>query len=36
VEYWKVENAGIFTANGEQNKSEEKRRELYDFGRHLT
>ena len=35
VEYWGVENAGIFTANGEQNKSEEKREELYRFGRSL-
>ena len=32
VEYWGVENAGIFTANGEQNHSEEKRDELYRFG----
>ncbi|MBR0477880.1 MAG: flavodoxin family protein [Solobacterium sp.] len=36
VEYWGVENAGIFTANGKQNKSEEKYRELYDFGSSLT
>ncbi len=35
VEYWGVENAGIFTANGKQNKSEEKRAELYQFGRRL-
>jgi multimeric flavodoxin WrbA len=35
VEYWGVENAGIFTANGKQNKSEEKRRELYEFGKSL-
>ena len=35
VEYWGVENAGIFTANGEKNKSEEKREELYRFGRSL-
>ena len=35
VEYWGVENAGIFTANGKQNKSEEKRKELYRFGRSL-
>ncbi len=35
VEYWGVKNAGIFTANGKQNKSEEKHRELYDFGRSL-
>ncbi|MCR4951887.1 MAG: flavodoxin family protein [Solobacterium sp.] len=32
VEYWKVENAGIFTANGDQNHSEEKRQQLYRFG----
>ena len=30
-----VENAGIFTANGKQNKSEEKRQELYRFGKSL-
>lgn len=35
VEYWKVENAGIFTANGRQNKSAKKRKELYEFGRSL-
>ena len=35
VEYCGVENAGIFTANGKQNKSEEKRKELYRFGRSL-
>ena len=35
VEYWGVENAGIFTANGKQNKSEEKRKELYRFGKSL-
>ena len=35
VEYWGVENAGIFTANGDKNKSEEKRDELYRFGRSL-
>ena len=35
VEYWGVENAGIFTANGKQNRSEEKRAELYRFGRGL-
>ena len=35
VEYWGVENAGIFTANGKQNRSEEKREELYRFGRGL-
>ena len=35
VEYWGVENAGILTANGEKNKSEEKRIELYRFGKSL-
>ena len=35
VEYWGVKNAGIFTANGEKNKSEEKRQELYAFGKAL-
>ena len=35
VEYWGVENAGIYTANGKQNKSEEKRQELYRFGKSL-
>ena len=35
VEYWGIENAGIFTANGEQNKSQEKRDELYRFGKSL-
>ena len=35
VEYWSVENAGIFTANGKQNKSENKRQELYRFGKSL-
>ncbi len=35
VEYWGVENAGIFTANGNENKSEKKRRELFDFGKNL-
>lgn len=35
VEYWGVENAGIFTANGKQNKSEQKREELYRFGKSL-
>ena len=35
VEYWGVENKGIFTANGRQNKSEKKRKELYRFGRSL-
>lgn len=36
VEYWGVENAGIFTANGKQNKSEEKRNELFHFGKSLS
>ena len=35
VEYWGVENAGIFTANGRQNKSKKKRQELYCFGKSL-
>ena len=35
VEYWGVENGGMFTANGDQNKSEEKRNELYRFGKGL-
>jgi len=35
VEYWGVENVGIFTANGKQNHSEEKRGELYRFGKSL-
>ena len=32
VEYRGVENAGIFTANGDDNHSEKKRQELYRFG----
>ncbi len=36
VEYWGVENAGIFTANGKENKSEQKRQELYAFGKRLS
>ncbi len=35
IEYWRVENAGIFTANGSDNKSEKKRQELYAFGKNL-
>lgn len=35
VEYWGVQNAGIFTAAGKQNKTEEKLAELYQFGRSL-
>ena len=35
VEYWQVENAGIFTANGNANHSPEKHDELYRFGKSL-
>ena len=35
LDYLKLENMGIFTAFGKQNKSEEKRKELFDFGRNL-
>lgn len=35
VEYWGVQNAGIFTAAGKQNKTEEKLNELYEFGKSL-
>ena len=35
VEYWEVENAGIFTSNGDANHSREKWEELYRFGRSL-
>ena len=35
VEYWGIENAGIFTANGRQNKSAKKRKELFEFGKSL-
>lgn len=35
VEWWGVEDMGIFTAHGSENKSEAKRRELYEFGRGL-
>lgn len=35
VEYWKVENAGIFTSNGDTNQSKEKWDELYRFGKSL-
>ena len=35
VEYWKVENAGIFSANGDANQSQEKWDELYRFGNTL-
>lgn len=34
-EYMGLEDAGVFTAHGAENKSEEKRRELEDFGRRL-
>ena len=33
VEYWGVENAGIFTANSDQNFSQQKREELYNFAK---
>ena len=36
LNYLKLENLGIFTAYDKQNKSEEKLRELYDFGRSLA
>ena len=35
LDYLKLENMGIFTAFGKENKSEEKLRELSAFGRHL-
>jgi len=35
VEYWGVENAGIFTANGDEKKSEKKRQKLFAFGKSL-
>lgn len=35
VEYWKVENTGIFTSNGDANQSKEKWDELYRFGKSL-
>ena len=35
VEYWKVENAGIFTSNGDVNQSKEKWDELYRFGKSI-
>ncbi len=35
VEYWGVENVGIFSANGNERKSERKRQELYTFGNNL-
>ena len=35
LDYLKLEDMGIFTAFGKQNKSEEKMDELREFGRHL-
>lgn len=35
VPYWKAENMGIFTAYGQENHSEGKWNELYQFGRNL-
>lgn len=35
VEYWNVENAGIYTANKDANQSPEKRDELFRFGSSL-
>ena len=35
LDYLELENMGVFTAHGRQNKSEEKLRELYAFGRGL-
>lgn len=35
LDYLKLENMGVFTAFDKQNKSEEKMRELFDFGRNL-
>ena len=35
LDYLKLENMGIFTAFDKQNKSEEKMRELFEFGRNL-
>lgn len=35
VRYWDAENAGIFTAHGEENHSKEKWEELYQFGKSL-
>lgn len=36
IEYMKLQDLGVFTAYGEQNKSAEKLDELYQFGRSLT
>ncbi len=35
VDYWGVDDAGIFTAHEFENKSAQKRNELYEFGRSL-
>lgn len=35
ISYWKVEDAGVHTAYGNQNKSAEKLEELYQFGHSL-
>lgn len=35
LDYLNLEDMGIFTAHGRQNKSEEKLRELYEFGKNL-
>lgn len=35
LDYLKLENMGIFAAFGEQNQSEEKMKELYEFGKGL-
>lgn len=35
LDYLKLENMGVFTAFDKQNKSEEKMREMFDFGRDL-
>ena len=35
LDYLELKNMGVFTAHGRQNKSEEKLRELYAFGRGL-
>lgn len=35
VEYWGSEDAGVFTAHGLENRSEEKQKELYEFGKRL-
>lgn len=35
VEYWNVHNAGIWQSSGKQNRSEQKKEELYQAGLHL-